>query len=97
MLKIRDLGINIEYRLGYQGTYGDMGPGSISCPDMSCIDVYKKRPSKKPSKKAPSKKSPAKTPSKKSPSKKGYRANGFGSAAVAQLGRQLEEQLRDVQ
>jgi hypothetical protein len=77
--------------------YADMG--STTCFDMSCggEDVYRRKPTKKkPSKK----KAPAKKPSKKTPSKKGskkrYRTAGFGSAAIAQLGRQLEEQLRSV-
>ena len=108
MLKIRDLGINIipammppagntrGYLMGWdEREYPDMG-GSDTCPDMSCgADVYRRKPTKK----TPSKKNPAKKPSKKptkKPSKKGYRAGGFGSAAIAQLGRQLEEQLRDV-
>jgi hypothetical protein len=105
MLKIRDLGINIipammppagntrGYFMGYV-EYPDMD-GSNTCPDMSCTDTYRRKPTKK----APSKKKPAKKPSKKpakKPSKKAYRAGGFGSAAIAQLGRQLEEQLRDV-
>ena len=80
------------------GAYPDMG-GSETCPDMTCgVDYYRK-----PTKKAPSKKKPAKKPSKKPakkpakrPSKKGYRASSFGSAAIAQIGRQLEEQLRTV-
>ncbi|HEY6136173.1 MAG TPA: hypothetical protein VI670_00245 [Thermoanaerobaculia bacterium] len=111
MLKIRDLGINIipammpppgntrGYVMGYQdyGGYADMD-GSNTCQDMSCggEEIYRK-----PTKKSPAKKAPAKKPSKKAPSKKGskksYRAAGFGAAAIAQLGRQLDEQLRDIQ
>ena len=106
MLKSRDLGINIipammpppgETYDQYMVPYPDMG-GSAICPDMSCRDVYrkptKKAPSKKKTSKKPSKK-PANKPTKK-PSKKGYRASGFGAAATAQLGRELEEQLRDI-
>lgn len=92
------------YLMGYQDNYGgypDMG-STETCPDMSCGGdyVYRKPTKKSPTKKSPAKKAPAKKPSKKAPakkpSKKGYRAAGLGSAAIAQLGRQLEEQLRDI-
>ncbi|SRR6266568_2394315 len=71
-----------------------------TCVDLTCAPSpsykrgkkpAKKKPAKKPAKKAPAKKRPA----KKKPAKRGYRTSGFGFAAVAQLGRQLEEQLRN--
>ena len=92
-----------EYWMGYMGTEEcpDMTCsdyfktpskyiGTEECPDMTCSSYYKKPTKKKPAKKAPAKKKP----SKKTPTKK-RRASGFGTAAVMQLGRQLEEQLRN--
>jgi len=98
MLKIRDLGINVIPIM----TMGGPVPcadafETTACADVTCVKPrtsYKKRApaSKKPTKK-PTKK-PVKKPTKK-PAKKGYRTAGFGSDAVAQLKRQLEEQLRN--
>lgn len=84
MLKIRDLGINvipatIENGAVYE-QYLDTTYGG-------------KKGGKKPATKKPTTKKPSKKPTKK-PSKKGYKASGFGTDAVAQLKRQLEEQIR---
>jgi len=106
MLKIRDLGVHVipatppdkAYEYCMFGGETDKCPSSITCPDLSCIaDKYRRPSKKKPSKKAPAKKAPAKKAPAKKPTKRGYRASGFGYAAVAQLERQLEEQLRNEQ
>ena len=86
MLKIRDLGINVIPATIENGAVYEQYLDTPTFP-------YKgeDKPSKKSSKKKPSKKPATKKPTK--PSKKGYKASGFGTEAVAQLKRQLEERI----
>jgi hypothetical protein len=84
MLKIRDLGINV--------IPATIENGAVYQQYLDTTYGDQKPAKKKPTKKKPTKKPAKKKPTKK-PSKKGYKASGFGTDAVAQLKRQLEEQI----